>query len=191
MAAENSHAATDMIKGILTDSDTLKIKKFSFGGIGFDCINTFPLLRSFLERKQIKVYYDSEKDGLAEYDYSTNAIYVGFWFWPGPEKKALVVHECVHAMYDLSGKKMSGAVSEAIAYIAQSQYIYANCGPKKRLTSRNSQMDMIFKYSWAIAACIQEDKKVEESDKKNLLSAISGHPYYCKNANSDAGFNGV
>jgi hypothetical protein len=188
--SENSYWATRMVKNTLTDSDTLKIKPFSFNGLGFD-VKTFPILKTCIDRGKIKVEYDSTKAGSAEYDYKSNTIYVGFRILPSYTEIALVVHECVHAVYDAAEQKMSVAVSEAIAYIVQSQYVYANAGPGKRLMSKNSSKDLVFKYAWAIAACIQEGKKIEPLDKTNLISAISGHPFYAKNAQSDAGFDGV
>jgi hypothetical protein len=165
--SENSFWATRMVKNTLTDSDTQKIKPFSFKGIGFD-VKTFPVLKNYINQGKIKVEYDSTKAGSAEYDYKTNIIYVGFRILPSYTETALVVHECVHAVYDVVGQKMSVAVSEAIAYIVQSQYVYANAGPGKRLMSKNSS-----------------------KDKTNLISAISGHPFYAKDAKSDAGFDGV
>lgn len=188
--AEASYWAKQMVSNILSNSDTLKIKPFSFKGIGFDA-NTFPLLKKYINQDKIKVEYDSAQKSSAEYDYKTNTICVGFRFMPDRTETALVVHECVHALYDVVGQKMSVAISEAIAYIVQSQYIYANAGPGKRLMSPNANKDAVFQYAWAIAACIQEGKKIDNLDKTNLISMISAHPFYAKNANSDAGFDGV
>jgi hypothetical protein len=178
------------VKNSISDSDTLKIKPFSFSGIGFD-VRTFAVLKQIIDQGKIKVEYDSSKSGYAEYDYKTNTIYVGFLIAGTYTETALIIHECVHAVYDCVGQKMSTAISEAIAYIVQCQYVYAAAGPGKRLSSSNSSKDLVFKYAWAIAACIQEGKPIDKLDKSNLISAISAHPFYAKNATSDAGFDGV
>jgi hypothetical protein len=187
---ETSYWASRAVKNTLTDSDVMKIKTFSFSGIGFD-IKTFPVLKTAIEQDKIKVEYDSSKSGMAEYDYKTNTIITGIKIAIDYSETALIVHECVHAVYDVVGQKMSTAISEAIAYIVQCQYVYAAAGPGKRLSSSSSTKDAVFKYAWAIAACIQEGKPIDKLDKSNLISAVSAHPFYAKNATSDAGFDGV
>ncbi|MEP6901843.1 MAG: hypothetical protein ABJA66_08840 [Actinomycetota bacterium] len=187
---ETSMWAERTVKNTLTDSDTLKIKTFSFSGIGFD-VRTFPVLKTYIDNGKIKVEYDSALNGRAEYDYKTNTIILGFRFATTYTETALLAHECVHAVYDAVGQKMSTAISEAIAYIVQSQYIYANAGPGKRLSSNDANKDLVFKYAWTIAAAIQEGKPIDKLDKNNLIAAISAHPLYAKNAAADAGFNGI
>jgi hypothetical protein len=178
------------VKNCITDSDTLKIKAFSFSGIGFD-VRTFAVLKTMIDQDKIKVEYDSSKNGYAEYDYKSNTIFVGFLIAGTYTEIALIIHECVHAVYDVVGQKMSTAISEAIAYIVQCQYVYAANGPGKRLSHSNATKDLVFKYAWSIAAAIQEGKAIDKLDKSNLISAISAHPFYAKNATSDAGFDGI
>ncbi|MBS1795938.1 MAG: hypothetical protein JSS81_18945 [Acidobacteria bacterium] len=187
---ETSMWAERTVKNTLTDSDTLKIKPFSFSGIGFD-IRTFPVLKTYIDSGKIKVEYDSAKNGMAEYDYKTNTIIMGFRFASTYTETALVVHECVHAVYDVVSQKMTTAISEAIAYIVQCQYVYANAGPGKRLSSKDPKKDSVFQKAWMIAAAIQEGKTFTKLDKSNLIAAVSEHPYYAKNATADAGFDGV
>jgi len=187
---ETSFWAERAVKNTLTDSTVAKIKTFSFSGIGFD-IQTFPVLKTFIDSGKIKVEYDSAKSGMAEYDYKTNTIITGIKIAIGYAEMGLIVHECVHAVYDVAKQKMSTAISEAIAYIVQSQYVYVANGPGKRLSHSNATKDLVFQYAWAIAACIQEGKPIDKLDKSNLISAISAHPFYAKNATSDAGFDGV
>jgi hypothetical protein len=185
-----SWRVTNAVKNCISDSDTLKIKPFSFSGIGFD-VRTFGVLKNIIDQGKIKVEYDSTKNGYAEYDYSTNTIYVGFLIVGTFSEQAVVIHECVHAVYDVAGQKMSVAISEAIAYIVQCQYVYAANGPGKRLSHSNATKDAVFKYAWSIAACIQEGKAIDKLDKSNLIASVSAHPFYAKNATSDAGFDGV
>jgi hypothetical protein len=188
--SEESWLAKMTVKSVLNNSNTAKIKSFSFMGIGFDP-KTFPLLAGFVDRDQIKVEYDSTKSSRAEYDYSSNTIILGFRAFLDYSQTALLLHECVHAVYDVAGKKMSVAISESVAYIVQCQYIYANAGPGKRLSHKEPAKDLVFKLAWGIAAKIQEGKAIEPLDKTNLIAAVSAHPFYAKEATSDAGFNGV
>lgn len=186
----DSWIAKRTIKGILNDSDTQKIKSFSFGGIGFDA-KTFPLLAGFVDRDQIKVDYDDSKSGMAEYDYKTNTIVLGFTWTLDYVKEALILHECTHAVYDVAKTKMSTAISESIAYIVQCQYLLVKRGDGKRLSSPNKAKDLVFELAWKLAVKIQAGEAPSLSEKSALQTAVSQHPFYMANAAGDAGFDGV
>lgn len=185
-----SWLAKKTVLGDLRDSDVQKIKSFSFGGIGFDA-KTFPLLAGFIDRGQIKVEYDSAKDGMAEYDYKTNTIVLGFTWCLDYVKDALIIHECTHAVYDVAKNKMSNAVSESIAYIVQCQFLLVKRGDGKRLTSPNKAKDLVFEMAWKLATKIQAGQALEISEKNALQEAVSKHPYYMAKSAADAGFDGV
>lgn len=177
------------VLGILKDSDTQKIKSFSLGGVGFDA-RTFPVLAGYVERNQIRVD-DSGKDGMAEYDYNTNTIILGFTWTLDHVKDALILHECVHAVYDVAKTKMPVAVNEAIAYVVQCQYLLVKRGDGKRLSSPNRQKDLVFELAWKMAAKIQKGEAPTASEKSSLLAAIGQHPFYMHNASSEVAVNGV
>jgi hypothetical protein len=185
-----SWIAKRTVRNILKDSETQKIKSFSFGGIGFDA-KTFPLLADFIDRGQIKVTYDSNKSGMAEYDYSTNSIILGFTWTLEYTKEALIVHECVHAVHDIAKTKTSVAISEAVAYVVQCQYLLIKRGDGKRLSSSNKIKDLVFELAWKMAAKIQQGTNPTTTEQQALQTAISKHPFYMANATADAGFDGV
>lgn len=189
--SEESWLAKKTVQGVLTDTSLQKITPFSIGGVGFD-IRTFPILSDFIERGQIKVEYDSDKDGMAEYDYGTNKLLLGYtWFLDYP-KGALIAHECTHAVYDVAKKSMSVAISESIAYIVQCMYILIKRGDSnKRLTSTNSAKDLVFERAWKIGADLLNGKTPTQLEQQNLQTAVSLHPFYKKNSAGNAGYNGV
>ncbi len=175
----------------LRDGDVQKMKSFSLSGIGFDP-RTFPVLADFIDRGKISVEYDSEKNGMAEYDYTTNTIIMGFTWALDEVKNALIIHECTHAVYDVAKTKMTTAISESIAYIAQCQYLVIKRGDGKRLTSPNAAKDLVFKLAWSIAVnLVLKDTKPTQSEQGALITAISQHPFYMGKAAGDAGFDGV
>ena len=106
-------------------------------------------------------------------------------------KDALIVHECTHAVYDVAKTKMSTAISEAIAYIVQCQYLLVKRGDGKRLTSPSKAKDLVFELAWKMAAKIQQGAKPSLSEQNALQAAMAQHPYYMANAAGDAGFDGV
>jgi hypothetical protein len=174
----------------LRDSDTQNIKSFSFGGVGFDA-KTFPVLAGFIDRGRIKVEYDGNKDGMAEYDYTSNTIFLGFRWTLDDVKDALIIHECTHAVYDVANQKMSTAVSESIAYIVQCQFLLIKRGDAKRLTSPSKAKDLVFELAWKLATKIQAGETPSPAEKNDLLEAVSKHPFYMGKSAADAGFDGV
>lgn len=188
--AEESWMAKGTVIDVLNDSELQKIKAFSFGGIGFD-IKTFPILAKYIDKGKIKVEYDSEKDGIAEYDYATNTIIMGFRWFLEATKGGLIAHECTHAVYDVAGSKMSVAVSESIAYIVQSLYVLIKRGPGKRIMSTNAAKDLVFKQAWDIAVNLLNGTPPSSLDQQNLQAAVAQHPLYKKTAPGNAGYNGV
>src|SRR5262249_23719195 len=141
----------------------------------------------------IKAVYDDKKKGMAEYDYSSNTLYLGFTSTSELTKKALVVHEAVHAVYDLVKMKMSVADSESIAYIVQCQYARANNpNSQDRLMSQDKKKDKVFEIGWMIAGKLlgQDKSALTDDDYKSMRDAVSQHPYYAAKAAGDAGFNG-
>jgi hypothetical protein len=177
------------VVNILRHADTQKIKPFSFAGIGFDP-KTFPILADFIDRGKIRVD-DSGEDGMAEYDYNTNTIILGFTWCLDYVKDALILHECTHAVYDVAKTKMSTDISEAIAYIVQCQLLLVKRGDGKRLSSANAAKDLVFELAWKIATKLQQDVKPAATELSNLRAAVGRHPFYMKNASADAGFNGI
>lgn len=185
-----SWVAKKTVTSDLRDSDVQKIRSFHFKGVGFDP-RALKLLADFIDRGEIKVEYDGANDGMAEYDYKTNTIILGFTWTVDSVKDALIIHECTHAVYDVAKTKMTTATSEAIAYIVQCQYLLVKRGDGKRLTSPNKAKDLVFELAWKMAAKIQNGANPSDSEKTALLEAVSRHPYYMANSAADAGFEGV
>jgi hypothetical protein len=181
-----------MVVNILNSAEAKKINSFTFYGKHFT-VMTFNNIKSLVEGGFIKAVYDETKSGMAEYDYSNNTLYLGFKSATELSKKALVVHEAVHAVYDQVKMKMSVADSESIAYIVQCQYARAN-NPNagERLTSPNKAKDKVFEIGWMIAGKLlgQDTSALTDDDYKSMREAVSQHPFYAAKAAGDAGFNG-
>jgi len=181
-----------MVANILGGSEIQKINSFTFYGKYFTA-TTFANIKSMIEGGFIKVTYDEKKSGMAEYDYTTNTIFLGFTSTTELSKKALIVHEAVHAVYDQVKMKMSVADSESIAYIVQCQYARANSpNPDERLMSPNKAKDKVFEIGWRIAGKLlgKDSSPLTDDDYRSMREAVSQHPFYAAKAAGDAGFNG-
>lgn len=180
-----------MVANVITAWEATRIKPFTFKGIWFGP-GVFPNIKSLMESGVIKAEYDSSKLGTAEYDYGNNTLYLGFL----PEeidltKKALIIHEIVHAVYDMVQLKMSVATSESIAYIVQCQYAKANNpNPDLRLKGDTDAKDYVFYRAWILAGKILNGKSLTVEECEDMCEAVSKHPLYMSKSAADAGFNG-
>lgn len=183
-------AQIEVVK-VLVSGETQKMKPFSFGGVGFTP-QVFFVLANMIKDDKIHIEFDSKQSGRAEYDYGTNTLYLGFTTASSLSKKALIIHECVHAVYDAVSQKMSVADSESIAYIAQCQFARANNpNPDQRLQSSDAAKDKVFELAWNMAGKILAGEKPTFAEKGELRDAVSQHPFYMGKSAHDAGFNGV
>jgi hypothetical protein len=179
-----------MVANVVTSSEAQKIKPFTFNGIWFGPA-VFQNIKNLMDEGVIKAEYDESKLGLAEYDYGNNTLYLGFTQATELTQKALVIHEVVHAVYDMVKLKMSVATSESLAYIVQCQYAKANNpNPNKRLEGTTPARDYVFKLAWIIAGKILAGNSPTAEECNNMREAVSKHPLYMSKSAADAGFNG-
>lgn len=181
-----------MVANVITSWEANKIKPFTFNGIWFGP-GVFQNIKKLMESGVIKAEYDSSKSesGTAEYDYGNNTLYLGFTQATDLTKKALIIHEIVHAVYDMVKLKMSVATSESIAYIVQCQYAKANNpNPDQRLEGKTPAKDYVFYMAWILAGKILNGKSLTAEEIKGMCEAVSKHPLYMSNSAADAGFNG-
>ncbi|WP_147868271.1 hypothetical protein [Stieleria maiorica] len=158
---------------------------------------------------KIRVLQSSSiRSGRAVYDSDRNVIELGRSAGRTNKSKALIVHECVHALFDLRQDTMTVGVSEGLAYVAQSIFMVQHTDdPEDRLhvdipsggpggatpqEIRNAiRRDAVFQQAWKIALMIVDRKSVPASDWNLLDTAISLHPSYSSSAAHNAIFDGV
>lgn len=117
--------------------------------------------------------------------------------------EAIVVHECVHAALDMFGAngsplKVSTAMSESVAYIAQAVYArasYEALGFKNKDNpfedSSDGQMQAIFDKAWEISAKILGGAtRVTDADIAVLVGLVPNTMTY-KNKPKFVNYNGV
>lgn len=187
-----SWSAESYIIEFLKETSVQKMKDFNFAGIGFSP-KVFPVLAQMIDDDKIEVEYEDGLKGQAAYDYAKNTLFVSFTKPDSLTKKALLIHECTHAVYDVVKQKMNVQTSESIAYIAQCMYarIHAAPGSPRLQNPNDSVRDEVFKVGWEIAGSILDGKSVSLSEQTAMISAVSKHPFYSGNFAASAGFNGV
>jgi hypothetical protein len=179
-----------MVTSLITSPEAYKLRTFTFSGKTFNS-GVFYQIKELINAGFIKVVYEEKRAGSAEYDTGTNTLYLGFSKTFDLGQKALVVHEIVHAVFDMVKMKMSVADSESIAYIVQCMYARMNNNdPTIRLKSTTKARDKVFETGWNLAGKIIDGQGLNSDDCNAMRDAVSMHPYYMANASHDAKMNG-
>lgn len=143
---------------------------------------------------EIAVIYDSSVGpGEAEYDSGTDAFHLGFREAPTTTRKALIVHEAVHAALDLKAAGVTIAESESLAYVVQSFYVREHTvdPDAERLTSANPLKDRVYELAWDMAGSLSKGRQPTSVEWLALDHAVRRHPTYKRTAGNSAGFDGV
>ncbi|WP_406698798.1 hypothetical protein V5E97_07915 [Singulisphaera sp. Ch08] len=132
---------------------------------------------------------DAEK---AEYDPEANALHIRFG-WDIVDK-ANIVHEAVHAIFDL--KKACNIFTlddEAAAYLAESLYAQAYVLPsdRRQLVGRYEEDQAIFMQSYLLARSVLEGAELGDADFDPLRNAIANHSEYKAGSRGVAAYDGV
>lgn len=145
--------------------------------------------------REIGVVVDSKVgSGEAEYDSGSDTFHLGFSSASTRTRKALIVHEAVHAALDMqTASGVTIAQSESLAYVVQCFYVreYTADPDAERLTSSNPLKDKVYEIAWDMAGILAKRKQPEQLYWNALDSAIRRHPTYKKNAGKQAGFDGI
>lgn len=149
-------------------------------------------VKGCVESGMIPVKYDTSLGAGAEYDTGNNTIYLSFTS-NSLTRDALIVHECVHAAFDLDNLSAAKVdISEASAYIAQCIIARQRSDdPTQRLMSDHEGSDKVFEIAWKIAGDVIASKGADSKDTDALREALKHHRHYGGHTNDNAGYNGV
>jgi hypothetical protein len=173
-----SEAATQMVKNVLLSSQVDKIKPFSIGGFTLSpCY--YRGLAGFMMLGSPTVVYDYTYSGEAEYRPGSNKLIIGFESIGYNENRGIIIHEATHAVCDMLKIKMIRGDAEAMAYIAQCQFMRANFGDWG-LTDPDPIINEIFRKAWILGNMILDGETPSVFDYANLVQTISTHSDYSR-----------
>ena len=188
-----SELAKQTILKTLTDSALTKIK------FKIDAYAVSPLLYNqvaqSIKNNKIRVEYNWNVGTSAYYYEKLNKIEVGFTAALTLTKRAQVIHECTHAVFDLNKyAKSTVATSEAAAFVAECLFARINSprpnDPEYRLYDDKEAKDRIYRKAWALAGKILKGKSPSKNDYADLKTAVLKHPDY-KHGKRLSGWDGV
>jgi len=182
--------------------------EFEFNAFGFPVSRwDYQRVRRLIREGEIVVRHNPSLGTDAEYDQTTDTLYLGQKSDHSIGGLGLIIHEATHAAFDASSQDINDMVSEAIAYVAQMLFIMAH-DAKAQPPQWDSPLDKaIFLPAWRYAKRIRAKQLNHPApvlsttaweDMQELHRALMAHPeYQTQFAYSDehyeglAGFNGI
>ena len=129
---------------ILRNTDTQRIN-FGFTATDGDSVKingaSFRRVADAIEKNDIKVRFGGVPHGVAKYSAwldgksAGNTIYIGKANYSSRDFDALMVHESVHAFFDLTRTSIQWVDNEAAAYVSQGFYLRNSGYAQKRMST--------------------------------------------------------
>jgi hypothetical protein len=130
----------------------------------------------------------------AEYDSGSDTFLLGFRR-ATTTKKALIVHEAVHAALDNRGASgMKIKHSEALGHVVQCYYVRGHMRDPdsgKRIHSDDPNRDKVWELAWDMAGTLLKNKQPTPIEWLALDNRFTGDPKYKDIAEDDAYFDGI
>jgi hypothetical protein len=197
-----------IVIGAITNWAARKIS-FQRGGNRVNSTGFTAVGNAIIDGKIRVIHNKGLKSGHALYDSSRNTIELAYGAGKTNKSKALIIHECVHALLDMRQvQNMKVKVSESMGYVAQCLFMLNHADdPDDRLYEeipaggpggasdserrRAIKTDAIFMQGWKIAQLINAKKLVPTSDWSLLDVAVAIHPSYSSDSNATAMWDGI
>lgn len=165
---------------------------YGFGTVYINAMN-FEGVKQALDDGKISAKYSSKLPAnSAKYVYTDNKYVLGFRQLRGDSnREAVIVHESVHAIFDVEVKPLAVKDSEAAAYIAQSLFYYFR--NRDALANGNTVTfkDPILKAAWDVSKLCRHRSKLTDAEMQPLFDAIAAHKLYKDSHEDTADYDGV
>jgi len=93
-------------------------------------------------------------------------------------RKSVVIHEAVHASFDLTRTTIAEVDNEAASFLAQFLYLRFTCYQLSRLLSSNPNEARLYESLWRAAGSIERGGSVSETQMAQIRQRIRVHPNY-------------
>lgn len=182
----------DMVTTVLNMPATQRIG-FTFGSVWMNSVS-FGLVTTALANSLISIVVNTDLgERVAKYNHKRQRFTFGFADTGGSsDREALIVHESVHAAFDVAISPMMVKQSEAAAYIAQCLYFYYKHEADfvaGRIAATFA--DPILQAAWPVSQKVLTSPRLTEADVAPLVAVISTHDIYKDRADSIEDYDGV
>ena len=171
----------------------LKEVNFRYRGHRVDWPLLIAVANRIIDRK-MGIRYDPSIGSSGEYDPVDNVIFFRFKFAGSDTRRALVVHEAVHAGLDIrKAGELIVSEAEAAAFLAQAIYALEIFPSGEILIGSDGYRRPVYDRAWHIAEQMKAGKKLSELSLEMyaLEAAVSDDPEYSATAGNASGYNGV
>jgi hypothetical protein len=156
----------------------------------------YALVAQCMKRGRIRVLYNRGVGTAAYYYPSEDKLELGFTSEATLTRRAIIVHECTHAVFDLRRYVQARRVtSEAAAFIAECLFARFHSprpkDPDYRLSSDDEKKDYIYELAWEIAGKILKGQTPTPGHYAGLKTAVLDHPDYAQYGRGLSGWDGV
>ncbi|MBA3447142.1 MAG: hypothetical protein H0T56_05985 [Pseudaminobacter sp.] len=176
------------------------VARMNFGvGRMFIPSSQYEWVAKAIEGGYISVVENPALSGSAVYHYGANRIDVpAYGGLPSLGQRALIIHECTHAIFDL--RKMTSPVeeSEGMAYVAQALYSRLNGATGRHVVSPDPAdivswmaWQVIFDASTAVAEIVARKYTASDDEASALYWAIKNANFYRARVGKSEMFDGV
>lgn len=174
------------------DRPEIRQMAFGFGPVYINAMN-FEGVKRALNDGKISVEYSSKlPSNRAKYVYKKNKYVLSFRKLSGSaDREALIVHESVHAIFDVEVKPLLVKQSEAAAYIAQSLFYYFRNQDALNNGSTVTFQDPILKAAWEVSKLCRRRSQLTDDEVKPLFDAIAAHKLYDDSYDTTDDYDGV
>ncbi len=172
--------------------DEIKKIDFTVAGIKVSPLG-FNAVKNNVQSEKIEVEFSRRlARNTAQYVHSHNKMLLSFRSLDGDsDREGLIVHECVHAIADINGKKQLVSKSEASAFIAQCLYLYYRNEKDIQDGLIIEFDDKVLSAAWKTAEKVRENSTLSDSDLEPLLKVIAKDRAYRHNHSTMNDYDGV
>lgn len=182
----------DMVTTVLNMPATQRIS-FTFGSVWVNSVS-FGLVVTALANSLISIVVNTDLGaGAAKYNHKRQRFTFGFASTGGSsDRESLIVHESVHAAFDVAVSPLMVKQSEAAAYIAQCLYFYYKHEAEfvaGRVAA--SFADPVLQAAWPVSQKVLTNPQLTDTDVAPLLTAVSSHRLYTGRGDDIEDYDGV
>jgi hypothetical protein len=147
-----THATKETLDAVINTlcEPTNSVLNFHLGGI-FVTPARFKGVADAIKAGKISVEIGGTGGFSAFYQSSGNTLTLGSTDLSTDSKRALVIHECTHAICDLQGIRFRAVNGEAAAYTAQALYFRMHGHAADRLVASDVKTDAVFAAAFDVA----------------------------------------
>jgi hypothetical protein len=178
-------AMKDLVISVLDDANVSRIA-FRFGPVNVSSTG-YAAVKTAVDAGRIgAIHVPALGAANARYEYTPNNRFkLGYTALGGSaDRKALLLHEATHAIYDLNSTQMKQKESEAGAYIAQCMFFYyLNEAALQGGATPTFSGQPILTAAWPIAMAARTTPGIPEASLAPLYTAIANDHSYDAEAN--------